>query len=487
MGLFLSIRALREEGVANKAIARRLGVDVRTVRKYVHRIAKGATEPRRAAVPRKLAGFEAAIQGKVEQGLSAVQIHQDLCGEPTFEASYETVKRRVRALRRTEPVVYCRQSFGPGEEAQIDFGDIGPLLVGDRLRRVYLFVLTLCFSRLAYYELVLDQKVVTFLGALRRAFEFLGGAPARLKPDNLRSAVLIDQLGQRFYQEDFFRFCQHYGTVPDAARPATPTDKARVERDIGYAKGNAFRGRDLGSYEAAGAHLARWRDEVANVRIHGTTRRRPIDLFAEERPHLRPLPAEPYTICAFGHYRVRKDCHVHVEGNYYSVPYIHVGQRVLVRLGEHEVTALVDREVVARHGRVAGRGHTATDPSHYPPTRRLATQEIHRQRVSTIRAAGPHAAALLHALGRGPWVRGDQISRLAQLVAVHGEPAFERACARALHFGATDGAARLERILERGLERLPLPTGRAPRRPTARRDFGRPLAEYGALLGEGAR
>lgn len=486
MGRFLSIRALHKEGLSKKAIARRLDVDVRTVRKYLRRIEAGETEPQRAHGPGKLEPFAATIEAKVRAGLSAVQIYQDLCKQGGFDASYETVKRRVRSLRRPQPVVYCRQQFEPGDEAQIDFGHMARMQVGDRMQRVYLFVMTLCFSRLAYYELVLDQKVVTFLGAIRRAFEFIGGAPKHLKPDNLRSAVLLDALGQRVYQEDFFRFCQHYGTVPDAARPFTPTDKGRVERDIRYARGSAFQGRGLVVYQDAVAHLARWRDEVANVRVHGTTRRRPVDLFEEERPHLRPLPSEPYEICSFGHYRVRKDCHVHVGGNFYSVPWVHVGQKVLVRQGERDLRVLVDGDVVARHDLSVGRGRTVTDPLHYPPTKRVATQEIHRRRVRQIRSAGPHAAELVHALGAGPWVRSDQLVCLARLVEAHGEDAFERACARALHYGATDGARRIERILDQGLERLPLPA--LPARPLARgRDFGRPLAEYGALLEEAVR
>ncbi|MHC4917343.1 MAG: IS21 family transposase [Planctomycetota bacterium] len=477
---------MHEEGVANKAIARKLGVDVRTVRKYVRRVGAGAQEPQRAMVASKLDPFHERIAAKVEQGLSAVQIYQDLCGEAGFAASYETVKRRVRGLRRTEPQVYCRMQYQPGEEAQIDFGEIGRLLVGQRMRRVYLFVLTLCFSRLAYYELVLNQKVVSFLGAIRRGFEFVGGVPARLKPDNLRSAVLIDQLGQRFYQEDFFRFCRHYGTLPEAARPATPTDKGRVERDIGYAKGSAFRGRTFGGFEEAVEHLAHWRDEVANVRIHGTTRRRPVDLFEEERAALRPLPPEPYEVCLWGHYRVRKDCHVHVDGNYYSVPYLFVGQKVLVRLGEQEVEALMDREAVAQHRRAIGKGHTVTDASHYPPSKGTSTREVHRQRVQRVRAAGPHAAQLLHDLRQGPWVFGDQLARLSSLVESYGNAAFEQACQRALFFGAPalEGARPIERILDRGLEQLPLPSAALARQPVGV-GFGRPLAEYDALLGAG--
>ena len=190
MGLFLSVRALHQEGIPKKAIARRLGIDRRTVRKYLRRIEAGALEPRRARVASKLDRFRVEIEAKVLQGLSAVQIYQDLCQEPGFAASYETVKRLVRLLRRTEPEVYCRMRYGPGEEAQIDFGELGRLPVEGRARKVYLFVMTLCHSRYAYYELVTDQRVPSFLGAIRNGFEFFGGAPRRLKPDYVAGDII---------------------------------------------------------------------------------------------------------------------------------------------------------------------------------------------------------------------------------------------------------------------------------------------------------
>jgi transposase len=482
MGKFLSVQALHEEGVSNKGIARQLSIDVRTVRKYLRRLEAGAVGPERSAVPSKIDPFGEQIETLVLQGLSATQIYQALARVSGFAASYETVKRRVRQLRRTEPEVYCRMRYAPGEEAQIDFGDVGRQWIDGRLRKVYIFVLTLCFSRYAYYELVLDQKVASFLGAIGRAFEYLGGAPQRLKPDNLRAAVLLDRLGQRYYQQDFFDFCQHYGTLPDAARPGTPTDKGRTERDIGYAKGNFFRGRAPTAFAATQSELAVWRDETANVRTHGTTRRRPVDLFEIERIHLRPLPLDAYEIADWGLYTVRKDCHVHVDGNYYSVPFQHVGTKVLVRLAERDVTIFADREQLAQHERARGKGTDVTDPDHYPPTKRISSHEIHRQRVLRIRAAGPHSAQLLHQLREGPWVFSDQLARLDRLLAGHGEQSFERACERALFFGATDGAKPLARILAAGLEQLPLPRSGADRQKAHAGDFGRPLAEYGALL-----
>lgn len=482
MSSFLSVRALHEEGVPKKTIARRLGIDRRTVRKYINRIDRGAAEPRRAAVSKKLDPFVQVIEQKVSQGLSGVQIYQDLCVLPGFGACYETVKRAVRTLKHVEPEVYCRMSFAPGEEAQIDFGDIGTLLVDGKPRRVWLFAMTLCFSRYSYYELVLDQTVPTFLGAIRRGFEDLGGAPTRIKPDNLKSAVLLSALGERYYQEDFFRLCQHYGTLPDAARPMTPTDKGRTERDIGYVKRSCFEGRGLVTFEEAKAWLARWRHEVALVRVHGTTRRRPVDLFEEaERAALRALPDDPYEITSFSRHKVRKDCHVHVLSNYYSVPHTFVGTSVTVRTSEQRIEVFAAGECVATHERARGRGASLTNGEHYPPTKRLGSQEIHRRRVESVRAAGPRTIEYLGRLREGPWVFGDQVARLARLVTTFGPEALERSCARALHFGALDGAARVESILQRGLQDLPLePLSVIVAKP--RRDFGRSLVEYDALL-----
>lgn len=486
MSTFLSVRALHEEGVPKKTIARRLGVDPRTVRKYIRRIEQGEAQPRRAPVSRKLDRYRDRIQAMTEKGLSAVQIWQDLGREPRFTASYETVKRLVRRLRPVEVKVYSRLTFRPGQEAQIDFGDVGRMLVGGRRRRVYLFVMTLCYSRLAYYELTVNQTVPTFLRAIRRGLEFFGGAPGRLKPDNLRSAVLLNQLGERYYQEDFFRFCRHYGMVPDAARPATPTDKGRVERDIGYAKGNWLRGREFPDVVAAQAALSRWREQIANVRLHGTTRQRPVDLFEQqERGHLQPLPEDAFEISTWGRYKVRKDVHVHVEGNYYSAPWRLAGQWVTVRLRDDEVAVFAEGQQVASHVRAEGKGHTSTDPAHLPPTKRLATQEIHQRRVMVIRQAGPHCAEYLGRLREGRWIHGDQLGRLARLVAAYGEAALDRACRRALFYGATDGAARLERILSRGLHDQPLPSDNGLAGHNGQGDFGRSLAEYEALLTAG--
>ena len=476
---FLSIQALHEEGVPKKGIARRLGVDVRTVRKWIARIERGDGHVQaRQGSPGILAEHLETLKALVKRDCSAVQVHEALLKEDGFEASYATVRRMVAQLREKTPKVYCRLHFEPAEEGQIDFGYVGRMEHEGKLRKVWLFALTLCFSRYTYYELVLDQSVPTFLHAIRRGFEYFGGVPVRLKPDNLKAAVLLDQLGQSYYQEDFFRFCRHYGTLPDAARPRTPTDKGRVERSIGYAKGNFFRGREPTSFTQAQADLAAWRDGVANARLHATTQRRPKDMFEAERSTLKPLAAEPFEICFWGLYRVRKDCHVAMRGNFYSVPWKLAGERVLVRLAETEVTLFARGEEVARHERASGTGHSVTNPEHYPAEKRIATQEIHRRRVLLVRECGPYAAQYLGRLKASRYVRTTQLAQLSRLVVDHGAEAFEKACRRALHFDAFEGAATLQRILERGLHDHPLPPASTAKPASNGVCYARPAAEY---------
>jgi transposase len=482
MSTFLAVKALLEDSLPKKTIARRLGIDPRTVRKYAKRIASGENEPVCHRPQGKLFPYTDLIKSKVLQGLSAVQLYQDLIQDiPGLDVSYETVKRMARRFRRQEPKAFARLHFKPGEEAQIDFGEIGRIEVNGQSRRVYLFAMTLCFSRYSYYELVLDQKVPTFLGVIRRAFEDFGGVPQRIKPDNLKSAVLISKLGERYYQEDFYRLCKHYGTLPDAARPRTPTDKGRVERDIGYVKGNCFRARTFESFEAAQEYLSEWRHKIALRRVHSTTRKRPVDLFEEERKALKPLSSDPFEIATWGQYKLRKDCHIKVQGSFYSVPYQYIGQKVLVRLTQDHLTVFANNGELAKHRRALTRGQEITDPAHYPPQKRLSTQRIHQDRIDRLRGSGLHTKDYLSALKKGRWVFGDQVGRLAKLLSEYGADELDRACRRALFFNAVDGAAIVKRILLKGLQRNPLPNENICTCPVIE-PYGRSLSDYQGLL-----
>jgi hypothetical protein len=314
-------------------------------------------------------------------------------------------------------------------------------------------------------------------------FEFFGGAVERLKPDNLKSAILFDQLGRRHYQSEFARLCAHYGCVADPARPGRPTDKGKVERAGRYVKG-ALRGRTFESDAALEAWLRTWSVEVADVRIHGTTRRRPIDLFEIERRRLRPLPSEPFETAMVREHRVRSDAHVSVARSWYSVPPSLVGETVTVRLADRAVEVIHGAEVVARHGRAAP-GTFVTLPEH-KPHRGPSTQGIRRDRLERIRALGVEAALYLERLREArDRIFADDLRELVRLLDRWGPEPTTRAVERALHFDAL-GSRIVERILERGLWRLPIEPRREERSTPIEglraAGLARPLEDYVRLV-----
>lgn len=154
----------------------------------------------------------------------------------------------------------------------------------------------------------------------------------------------------------------------------------------------------------------------------------------------------------------------------------------MVRVGERDLTVFEGDEVVAIHEIVPGKGRTLTQPAHLPTRARIATQEIHRRRVRLIRAAGPNAAQYLAKLRDDACLVGDQLPKLEALIQRYGAGDVEAACARALHFGALDGAPLIERIIKTGLHRTTTPRGDREQPRDDSRDYGRPLREYDELL-----
>lgn len=482
--MYLIIKHLKEQGVSNHQIAKRLGVDKKTVLRNLKKIQKGEPAPQRAPVGSKLDPFREQIIEGIEAGRSAIQIYQDLLKEPGFSACYDLVKKWVAKRRPTSPEVYCRLRVRPAEEAQVDFGWAGRFLVEGKAHSAWAFVMTLSWSRYAHYELVLDQKVPTFLSCLIHALELFGGVPQRIKLDNLKAAILWNSLQERYYQQEFARLSAYYGFVPDPCRVATPTDKGKVESGVGYVKKNALAGRSFPDFQAARDYLLHWRDEVANLRIHGTTKRRPIDLFQQEREALRPLPAVAFPVATWGEYRVRKDCHIHVLGNYYSVPYLWVGKKVTVRIGQESLRIFGDYELLWEHPLALGKGKEITHPGHYPSQKRIATQAIHQQRLERVRSVGPMARAYLARLKEDPRkVFSDQLKGLSRLCDQYSREILERAFERALLYEAFDLKV-LQNILQQGLWQLPLEPWEPPGTSVQEtpETLQRPLSAYEQLL-----
>ena len=185
-----------------------------------------------------------------------------------------------------------------------------------------MFVAVLCYSRLCYIEFCLSERKAEFYRCLVHALKFFGGSPRQIIFDNLKAAVLNGSGRNACLHPDFLALCGHFCLEPIACARRDPESKGVVEAKVRYVKRNALQGRDeeLTCWEDYGRLAIYWRDEVANVRVHDTTKERPIDRFRKEQSLLRPLPAAPFNTDEMVSVVVNSHARVHFDGNRYSVP-----------------------------------------------------------------------------------------------------------------------------------------------------------------------
>ena len=268
--------------------------------------------------------YAAQVEAWLEASCSAVVIHQELRRRHGFPGSYPAVQRFVKHLKDSrDPKVHMPLDFQPGESAQVDFGMGSRLFTSsDEWKRTWFFVMVLAWSRHQYAELVWDQTVPTWLACHRRAFEFFGGVPRRVRIDNAKCAItkacVYDLNAQRAYEE----YAEGYGFQIDPCPPVQPQMKGRVESGVKYLKNNFLPLREFSSLAEANRQLLAWVEEEAGRRIHGSTRARPLDRFQQvEQAALQPLPARAPELSEWQAAKVHSDGHVQYQKCRYSVPW----------------------------------------------------------------------------------------------------------------------------------------------------------------------
>ena len=345
------------------------------------------------------APFRDIILNKLDQGLSAQRIWQDLVNEHGFDHRYHSVRRFVARLGAKTPLPFRRLECGPGEEVQVDFGQGAFLVDSDgKRRRPHVFRIVLSHSRKGYSEVVLRQTTDAFLMCLENAFWHFGGVPRRIVLDNLKAAVLHADWFDPELHPKMQVFAEHYGCVFLPTKPRMPRHKGKVERGVDYVQENALKGHTFTSLHDQNEHLSRWEAEVADVRMHGTTRRPPGQHFLEvEKAALLPLPSGRLASFRESQRRVHRDGHVEIDKAYYSVPPEYVGQSGMGALGrprgaDLERTTGVDR---------AARAAVAGEVQHARPTHRHREDQRGRAWCRVSARQGAASGRRLRALGRG--------------------------------------------------------------------------------------
>ena len=476
-----SITHLAAAGWSIRRIARQLGLDRKTVRRYLREggsatadssVSKsppistagsdgpadpkspistaGSGSPPEAVVtrvealrsepgrPGRCDAHAECIAAKLETGLTAQRIFQDLVAEVGFSGSYESVKRFVRRLRRADPQRVWRVEVEPGEEAQVDFGTgawvIDP--ASGRRRRPWVLRVVLSFSRKAYSEAFFRQDTEHFIRGLENAWRAFGGVARTVNLDNLKAAVLHADWADPDLNPKLGAFARHYGFAVLPCRPRTPEHKGKTENGIGYLKKNALHGRSFPSLAAHNEHLAVWERTIADPRIHGTTRQQVSARFATlEKAALLPLPPSLFPVFHEARRDVHRDSYVEVERAYYAVPPEYIQRSVWARWDTREVRLFNERwEQIGLHRRLergqfseclglgGGRG---------PLDRQIAYWQARAMALGE--PCGQWAAGVLER--KGP-IGLRTLMGLISLADTHPFRALNDACQRALAHGA---------------------------------------------------
>ncbi len=276
--------------------------------------------------------FAEAIKQRLDQGLSGQRIWQDLVAEHGFAGSYSSVKRFIRRLGAGTSLPFRRLECAAGYEAQVDFGSGSWVIENGKKRRAHVLRIVLSHSRKAYSEAVFKQDTENFIRVLENAFHSFGGVPRVLVTDNLKAAVKNPDWFDPELNPKITAFARHYNFVVLPTKPYMPRHKGKVESGIKYVKNNALKGRVFTSLVEHNTFLVRWERQVADTRIHGTTRQQVGKVFRKvEQPMLSSLAAERFPLYHEGRRKVNRDGHIEVAKAYYSVPPEYLGHQVWVR------------------------------------------------------------------------------------------------------------------------------------------------------------
>jgi len=364
-----------------------------------------------------------------------------------YAGAYTVLRQRVKQLRQQchRPPVE-RFETGPGVQAQMDWAVYTLDFTQEGRRKVNLFSYVLGYSRRQYIHFTPSQDLETTLRKHVRAFEHLGGAAATCLYDNMKVVVARYEDGEPIYNTRFLAFATHYGFRPVACRPRRPQTKGKVERPFLFIEKNLLSGREFRSLEHLNEVAAWWLKEVADVRVHRQTRRRPVDLHAEELPHLIPLPERPYEVAEVVYRTVDAEGPVSYGQNRYSVPWHYIGQVLTLRITDEELTVYGPRlEVLARHAKLppTERHRQRRQPEHAPPRDLVRRREELRERFAEL---GPLCVRFLEGLLSAQRCGWDQAQKVLSLLGTYRRQDLLAALERAVRYGAFSAKA-VERIL----------------------------------------
>ena len=479
----ITIKTLYEKGYNKSQISRMLKIDRKTVRAKLKESDEGLSKKK--IRPTILDPYKEYIKIEANKGIQAKRIYHDLIRDYDYKGSYDTVKKYIHSIKEDNSKVYMVLNTQPGEEAQVDFGYIGFLNINGKRKKAWIFVMTLSYSRYMYVQIVFDQRVQTFINCHKNAFKYFCGVPETVKIDNLKAAILEADFYEPTIQKDYAAFAAYYGFLAPPYRVYTPTDKGKVESNVKYVKNSCFKGRNFKDVEEAKHFLIVWLKDVANKRVHGTTKEVPFKVFTEiEQACLTALPKEDYILSSSQICHVSTNCHICYKANYYSVPYGYVGKDVRAIEMNGLLRIYSDDKEIALHS-VANceKGKFLTDINHYPHSKNITISEILSRQRELMKEIGPDALRFFEL-----YINADvsnrkydyrAISGLLSLQKKYSDELINAACSRAILFNSITYKT-IKNILQKNIDTSIIPSSSYVS--NEENSFKRDLSKYNKFL-----
>jgi transposase len=392
------------------------------------------------------------------QGINATTIRRALQQKHGYHGSVHALYRFLNREAPETPEATIKLDFAVAEMAQVDFG-MGPVITDRKNGEVFktwIFVMTLAWSRHQYAEFVKNQSVETWLACHRHAFEWFNGVPKKIRLDNPKCAITKACYYEPTVQRSYGELALGYSFLIDPCPVADPKKKGRVESGVKYVKNNFVPLREFHSREHANELVQAWVMGEAGNRIHGSTRERPLKLFAEtEQGLLQALPAMAPECATWEKAKLHPNCHVQFEYCYYSAPFSLIGQTLWLEITPHALRIYRDHELVAIHPRLFKHGDKSTVIDHLPPDAQAYLMRDPQWCLKQARSIGPACLALVEILfGNRVLDHLRAAQGLIRLGDQYGRRRLDAACARALAFGAPQYRT-VKQILSQGLDQQP--------------------------------
>lgn len=428
-----------------RKIARHLRISRPSVNKYL--LNPDQAPVKRAQRASKLDPYRDLIKQFVEQDPQVkTPVVLQRIQDKGFDGKITILRDYLQKLRgpQSSPTPFIRFESDPGKQMQIDWGHFGHLQYQDTKRKLYALAVIEGYSRMLYVEFTHSQNQSALHQCMLNAFTFFGGTPHEIVVDNMLTAVIERQGRLIRFNDALLTFLIPFKMVPIACNPGAPHEKGKVENAIKYLRRNFWPLRTFTDLCDVNQQLKKWLDTVANVRIHQTTLKRPVDRFANvclrSLPELLPDCRETETL------KVYKDFAVRFDGNTYTTPPWAIGKHVTLKADRETVIIFNQHKKIAVHDRCWQRGQRIETPSHKEQVRKLQRKLWLDKDIAAFSSLGQEAVEYLQALAGARQPIKKNVSKLLALKDDYGTVSVIYAVKKALIHNAI-GADYIENIL----------------------------------------